>query len=500
MSFKNKPERFQLSINNHRNAVPLVLLTSSPSTVKNYMARISAREKNFVGQMVTESGNVDEWVIKDQVEKTYVFIGSDDDDVKPYDYMYALSDHVKDLRAEKYRLDSNVKLSDDQKYDLTLGWGLGAYAYDKHITRKRELLASLVIPKGVDHDRLLRELNATAWAQDLINDPPSEMHPEALAEEALNLAKHFNARSQMIVGKELLKQNYPLIHAVGRGAATKPEREPRLVDLRWGDPGKPSIVLVGKGVTFDSGGKNLKDTEGMHHMKGDMGGAAHALAVAYMIMDANLPVHLRVLLPVVENSEGPDAFKQGDIIKSRMGDTVEIVNTDAEGRLIMADTLYEASHPVGGKDTPKPGLIFSFATMTWHGYTEFPGFGCAYSNQVKLQDEFLRATRRGQEYFTGRPLMKRLMGELESKNQADVRQCNAEHEDYDDLLAILFLSRYVKKAPWAHAELQVWRSHTHERTHVPPGLAPGGFAQGVRSAFLMIENRYSASRPEPSIQ
>jgi leucyl aminopeptidase len=492
MLLETRPDRFLLGINHSGSAVPLVLLT--PATRKAYMKAVGIREQHFVSQMRQEADYTDDWVVKDRVRKSYVNVRSSDTNIaNPYDYLYALSDHARSIRAQRYKLDGTIPLKASQIYNLTLGWGLGGYAFHKYKTKKQDPVATLVIPKGVDQSRLMRELSATAWVQDIINEPPSTMNPEALAAEATGLAEKFGAYSRVIVGNQLLKKNYPLVHAVGRGAATRREREPRLFDMRWGNPDDPAIVLAGKGVTFDSGGKNGKiDQDALLDMKTDKAGAAHALALAYMVMDARLPVHLRVLLPIVENSEGPDAYKPGDIIKNRMGESVYIINTDCEGRLIMSDALFEASHPTGGAATPKPELIVDFTTLSWHGNSEFPNYGCSFANSARLQAEFLGAVRRSQEYFTPRPLLRELMRELEDSHQADIRQCNANSDAADDLLATLLLSRNVDdKIDWLHNDLQVWRSDTHERTHIPPGLAPGGHAQGLRSSYRLIEDRYS---------
>ncbi|PSL22326.1 leucyl aminopeptidase family protein [Shimia abyssi] len=234
-----------------------------------------------------------------------------------------------------------------------LGWLLSAYTFDRY-TKRTVGSARLICPKGVDAIRIESLAAGEALTRDLINTPASDMGPAALEESARLLAQTFDAAIKVATGEDLLAQNFPMIHAVGRAAAQ--HRAPRLIDIRWGNTG-PALTLVGKGVCFDTGGLNLKPGNSMALMKKDMGGAATVLGLAHMIMSLNLPLRLRVLIPAVENAVSADSFRPGDILTSRKGLTVEINNTDAEGRLVLADALALAS-----EDTPD--LLISMATLT----------------------------------------------------------------------------------------------------------------------------------------
>ena len=233
-----------------------------------------------------------------------------------------------------------------------LGWALGTYAFTRY-RKKKANAVKLVLPQGADGARVTRMAGGVFLARDLINTPSNDMGPEELATAAETLAKTHGAKFSAIVGDALVKQNYPLVHAVGMGSA----RAPRLIDLHWGRADAPKVTLVGKGVCFDTGGLDLKPSAGMLTMKKDMGGAATVLALAHMVMDAGLDVRLRVLVAAVENSVSGRAYRPGDILLSRKGLTVEIGNTDAEGRLVLADALTEA-------DAETPELLIDIATLT----------------------------------------------------------------------------------------------------------------------------------------
>ena len=234
----------------------------------------------------------------------------------------------------------------------TLAFALGTYRFGRYRKAERPDVR-LVPPDGIDVADIARMAEAAALARDLINTPSNDMGPEELAQAAQALATRFGAQFNCIVGDELVKQNFPLIHAVGMAST----RAPRLIDLSWGDPAHPKVTLVGKGVCFDTGGLDLKPSSGMLIMKKDMGGAANVLALAQMVMDARLKVRLRVLIPAVENAVAGNAFRPLDIFKSRKGPTVEIGNTDAEGRLVLADALALA-------DEEKPDLLVDLGTLT----------------------------------------------------------------------------------------------------------------------------------------
>ncbi|MCA8901040.1 MAG: leucyl aminopeptidase family protein, partial [Hyphomonas sp.] len=235
---------------------------------------------------------------------------------------------------------------------IAAGWADGAYRFDRYLKDKAKP-PRLVIPGGKAGEALSREADAVAFLRDLVNTPAGDLNPAGLQAAVSELAERFGASLNVTIGDALLKENYPMVHAVGRAA----KGEPRIMELEWGDKKNPSLALVGKGVTFDSGGLDIKPSSGMRIMKKDMGGAAHVLGLAQLVMASNLPVHLKVYVPAVENAIAGDSFRPGDILSSRKGLTVEIDNTDAEGRLILADALARACEF-------EPDLLLDFATLT----------------------------------------------------------------------------------------------------------------------------------------
>jgi leucyl aminopeptidase len=272
--------------------------------------------------------------------------------------------------------------------------------------------------------------------------------------------------------------------------------------MRWGDESNPHVTLVGKGVIFDTGGHDIKPYDQMQTMKFDMAGAAHALGVAQMVMDANLPVRLRVLLPVVENMVGPKAYKQGDVYKTRLGPTMEIVNTDAEGRLLLFDALAEASHPGKGGGR-RPDLMMAYGTLTWYGYTNFPGWASVISDKLAVRQEFQKAAAHCQEYVAPRPVpndMISIRDEIfrQPGSPADMVHASVNHPDYDDLIVGQLLGIATerqkgekgKQPDLVYVDLQPWRYPNSIRQQMPFGLPDGGFAQTVRSSYSMIEQRY----------
>ena len=333
--------------------------------------------------------------------------------------------------------------------------------------------AKLVAPKGVDAKRISAIAEAIGWGRDLINTPASDMGPETLAAEALKLAKAHDAETRHIVGSQLLKKNYPMIHAVGRAAG----EEPRLVDIRWGNEDHPKVTLVGKGVCFDTGGLDIKPDAAMLLMKKDMGGAATALAAARMIMEAGLKVRLRVLLPIVENAIAGDAFRPGDVLQSRKGLTVEIGNTDAEGRLVLADALAR-----GDEDTPD--LMIDFATLTGAARValgqELPPF---YTDDEALAGEIAAAAAAVNDPVWRLPLWKPYAGLIDSKI-ADINNAG-QGGMAGSITAALFLRRFVEKAKaYAHFDMYGWALSAKN------GLPEGGNPQVARLVFALIQQRW----------
>ncbi|MEM1280459.1 MAG: leucyl aminopeptidase family protein, partial [Cyanobacteria bacterium P01_H01_bin.152] len=250
--------------------------------------------------------------------------------------MWLLGLLSQSLPTNRYEIVSD--LTSEEATALTLGWRLGQYAFSRYKQAKPRAIAELVTPEIADIDYIEATVEATWLARDLINTPANNMGPENLEEAARTLSVTYDADLTIIKGEQLEAENYPMVYAVGQASASAP----RLIDLRWGDVDAPKVTLVGKGVCFDSGGLDLKPAKGMLMMKKDMGGAAHALGLATMIMKLNVPVCLRVLIPAVENSVAGNAMRPLDVLATRKGITVEVGNTDAEGRLVLADALWEA--------------------------------------------------------------------------------------------------------------------------------------------------------------
>ncbi len=365
-----------------------------------------------------------------------------------------------------------IPLSPGAATRFALGWLVGAYRFGKYRAAPATARSALVAPAGVDLAYVEAAAAATALARDLINTPANDMGPAELAEAATGLARRFAGTSRVLVGEELRANNFPLIYAVG---AASP-RAPRLIDLRWGNPRHAQVTLVGKGVCFDSGGLDLKPASGMLLMKKDMGGAACALALAQLLMQLDAPVQLRVLIPAVENSVDGHAYRPGDVIPSRKGLTVEIGNTDAEGRLVLADALAEA-------DAERPALLVDLATLTGAARIALgPDLPAAYSTDEALLDALRASGEEEADPVWPMPLWPGYDDELASKI-ADLGNVSAS-PFAGSVIAALFLKRFVTATPhWLHIDLFAWNAK--ER----PGRPVGAEAQCVRSLYRLIRAR-----------
>ncbi len=387
------------------------------------------------------------------------------------------------LPAGAYRLED--RLDRRSATAAALGWALGGYRFRRYRGKAGDGAgARLVWPRGADRAAVERAAEATFLVRDLVNTPAADMGPAELAAAARRLARRHGARVSVIVGRDLLRRGYPLIHAVGRASP----RAPRLVDLRWGAAGRPRVTLVGKGVCFDSGGLDLKSASGMKLMKKDMGGAANALGLAAMIMAAELPVRLRVLIPAVENSVSGAAMRPGDVLRSRKGLTVEVGNTDAEGRLVLADALAEA-------DREKPALLVDLATLTGAARValgpEVPAF---FSGDDALAEALARHAGTTDDPLWRLPLWDPYRRSLESRI-ADLNNV-AEGGYAGAITAALFLRSFVDgRTPWIHVDMMAWN------TRGRPGRPEGGEAQSIRALFALIEERFgpaAAGRAKPA--
>jgi leucyl aminopeptidase len=360
---------------------------------------------------------------------------------------------------------------------FTLGWLLGAYRFQRFKSVKKPATqARLVAPAGADLRYAHAACEAVSLGRDLVNLPANEMGPAELARAAQALSERFGGQCHIVAGAEL-EQGYPMVHAVGR--ASTAARAPRLVDCRFPRPGAPRVTLVGKGVCFDSGGLDLKPAAGMLLMKKDMGGAACALALAHLIRALDLPVQLRVLIPAVENSVGSEAFRPGDILRSRRGLTVEIGNTDAEGRLILADALSEA-------DAESPDLLIDLATLTGAARTALgPDLPALYGSEQALVAELAALGQELSDPLWPMPLWAGYEEDFSSR-VADINNMSST-PFAGSIIAALFLKRFVSAArPWLHVDLYAW--NPKER----PGRPLGGEVQAVRALYELIRRHYAA--------
>ena len=352
-----------------------------------------------------------------------------------------------------------------------LAWILGLYSFDRYRKPKKRNL-KLVLPDSVDGTEVSRIAAGVTLARDLINTPPNDMGPAELADAARALAKSHGAKFRAVSGPALTR-DYPLVAAVGQGSA----RAPRLIELVWGDTKAPKVTLVGKGVCFDTGGYNLKPTSGMATMKKDMGGAAVVLGLAQMVMDAKFSLRLRVLIPAVENSVSGAAYRPSDVFKSRKGLTVEIGNTDAEGRLVLADALADA-------DEEAPDLLIDCATLTGAARMatgmELPPF---FTDDEKLAADLMRHAMAVGDSMWRLPLWRGYESALNSP-VADLTN-NPSYNLAGAITAALFLNRFVERTKgWLHLDIPAWVDRPK------PGRRVGGEANAARALYALLKERY----------
>ncbi|HXQ49728.1 MAG TPA: leucyl aminopeptidase family protein [Stellaceae bacterium] len=363
----------------------------------------------------------------------------------------------------------------DAETRLALGWALGSYAFTRYRRRERGF-ARLEWPAGADRARVEALADAIALARDLINTPAEDMGPAELAGAAEDMAARTGARCSVIVGDRLLDENYPAIHAVGRAST----RAPRLVDLTWGDPRAPRLTLVGKGVCFDSGGLDLKPAAGMRMMKKDMGGAATLMGLAQAVMALKLPVRLRLLVPAVENSVAGNAFRPLDVIRTRKGITVEVGNTDAEGRLVLCDALTEACRE-------EPALVLDMATLTGAARVALgPELPALFANDDALAAELLGAGTAEGDPLWRLPLWAPYR-ELLKSPVADINNVS-DGGFAGAITAALYLAEFVPATiPWAHIDTYAWNAKSR------PGRPEGGEALALRALLALVERRFAGT-------
>jgi len=367
-------------------------------------------------------------------------------------------------------------LDDDVAFAACLGWALASYSFSTYKADKPKSDRKLVWPKNVDKKEVERLFDAISLGRDLINTPANDMGPAELEGTARKLARQHKANMSVITGTQLEKKNFPAVYAVGKGS----DRAPRLIDIRWGNPKHKKLTLVGKGVCFDTGGYNLKPGGSMLLMKKDMGGAAKTLALAHLVMSKKLPVRLRVLVPAVENSVSGGAMRPSDVIQSRKGLTIEVGNTDAEGRLILCDALTEACRE-------KPDLLLDFATLTGAARvalgTEMPA---VFSTSDEWADAVLHKSVELNDPLWRMPLFQPYKRKLKSAI-ADTN--NIASGSYGGAItAALFLQQFVDDdVNWAHEDLMAYNIDSR------PGRPKGGEVMGIRATYAALCERYGTS-------
>ncbi len=385
-------------------------------------------------------------------------------------YLFQLASAAAGLPQGLYRLD--CAWSWEQRVLASLGWGLASYRFDRY-KASRKPGPVLLLDEDVDSN--VRSLyRAQILVRDLVNTPTEHMGPSQLADTVTMQADAFNAESVSVSGGDLLTRNFPAIHAVGRASSN----EPRLLEMNWGAEDAPLLALVGKGVCFDTGGLDLKTASGMQLMKKDMGGAAHALALARLVMEHDLPVRLKLLIPAVENSVSGNAYRPGDIVSTRKGLSVEIGNTDAEGRVVLSDALAYACES-------GPDLVIDFATLTGAARialgADLPPL---FSNREEVARSIQAAGDEVEDPLWTMPLYRPYRKQIESPI-ADLN--NSASSSYGGCItAALFLEHFVDpEIPWVHIDTFAWNQADR------PGRPQGGEALGLRAVFRYLQSRYA---------
>ena len=374
-----------------------------------------------------------------------------------------------------YRLD----LDEEAAGQAALAFLLGTYVFDRYKARPETTPVRLVAPAGMDGAEASRIVAACALAREMVDTPAADMGPLQIETIAREIAESAGAAITVTTGDALLDENYPAVHAVGRAAA--PHRAPRLIEIGWklDRTDLPLVALVGKGVVFDTGGLDLKPAAGMRNMKKDMGGSAHALALARLVMQADLPVRLVVVVAAVENAVSGDAFRPGDILNSRKGLTIEIGNTDAEGRLILADALTRAGEH-------EPDLTLDFATLTGAARIALgPDLPPLYTDDEALAADLLAAAVAVRDPLWRMPLWPGYRAALDTEI-ADMKNDSSAWAQAGSVTAALFLQKFAPTTGvWAHMDIFAWNPRAR------PGFPEGGEAQALRACYAMLKGRYA---------
>jgi leucyl aminopeptidase len=381
---------------------------------------------------------------------------------------FALGSLPWQLPEDDYRLDGDAL----SVRDAALGWALGSYRFSRY-RKTHTQPARLLVPRAVLDD-VTPTLDAIARVRDLVNTPARDLGPAEVCEAVREVAAQHGAKCREWSGEGLLKAGFPTVHAVGRASA----RAPRVIELRWGDPKHPLLALVGKGVCFDTGGLDLKSHDGMRWMKKDMGGAAHALSLAHLVMASRLPVRLLLVIPTVDNEVSGNALRPGDVIRTRAGLTVEVDNTDAEGRLILCDALAAAVEA-------KPDLLIDFATLTGAARVALgPDLPALFASRDELAEAVLAAGAAQHDPLWRLPLWQPYRAMMASM-VADTSNTGASRHA-GAITAALYLQNFVPASvPWLHVDVYAWNDGDR------PGRPRGGEAQSLRAFHAFLRERYA---------
>ena len=444
---------------------PLIALT--PAALQDWQKQATPRERNWL-QAQGYSAQAGTWCALPDADGgiSRVLVG-----INRADDLYTLSHLPMQLPLGEYALSQEGIVLD--AFTAALGFAMGSYQFDRY-RKPRRAPATLTTPSNINTELLAALTQATKLTRDLVNTPTEDMGPQHLADVARGFASEYSAEFREWVGDQLLEHGFPAIHAVGRAS----HREPRLIELLWGNAAHPRIAIVGKGVCFDTGGLNMKPSDGMRNMKKDMGGAAHALAMAQIIMRLRLPVRLHLLVPAVENAVSGNAYRPGEVIATRKGLSVEIDNTDAEGRIVLCDALCYAAEQAAT-------LIIDFATLTGAARIALGGdLPPVFSNDDALRDAAVAAGRRVQDPIWPMPLWQPYLSMLDS-SIADI--ANSGPSRYAGCItAALYLQRFVPDAlPWLHIDTYAWNDADR------PGRPRGGEALGLRALFELLQQRFN---------
>jgi leucyl aminopeptidase len=384
--------------------------------------------------------------------------------------IWTLGSAALTLPSACYVLDAELPAGTRQR--LALGFALGAYQFLRYRPKARRAMAQLVVADDGERLDIERLASAVHGARDLVNTPTEDLGPDQMETAVAEMAARHGAELKCCVGDALLQNNFPAIHAVGRAS----HRAPRLIELNWGDPASPRVAVIGKGVCFDTGGLDIKSSDGMAMMKKDMGGAAVAIQLAQLIMEAKLPVRLQLLIGAVENAIGPNAYRPGEVIATRAGLSVEIGNTDAEGRVVLCDALTYACEA-------EPELVLDFATLTGAARIALgPDLPALFANRDELSLDLIAAGREVGDPLWSMPLWEDYNSMIDSKI-ADINNSGGSRMG-GAITAALYLQRFVPAhIPWAHLDTYCW-------SEGKPGRPAGGDCQGLRAAFAYLQQRY----------